>query len=96
MPDSQGKLTDFETSQVRKWIQEKSHGVLICPVSEDSDWQVGTHLVNVSRFTPGSVMIGGITYPFVMLICQNCGYTHFFNAVKIGVSEPASREAVGG
>lgn len=31
------------------------------------------------------MLIGGISFPMVMITCQNCGNTHFHSAVMIGL-----------
>lgn len=45
------------------------------------------------------MLIGGISFPMVMITCQNCGNTDFHSAVMIGLvssdlpADPAKPEA---
>lgn len=38
----------------------------------------------------GGMVLGRKSYPHVMLICNSCGNTKFFNAVKMGLLEPVN------
>ena len=36
----------------------------------------------------GGLQLGGVSYPHVMLTCNNCGNTRFFNYVLLSAEEP--------
>ncbi len=38
-------------------------------------------------FVGGGLIVGGPTYPQVMIVCTVCGNTKYFNAVIMGVVE---------
>jgi hypothetical protein len=43
------------------------------------------HLVSAPVYSSNGMYLGGPSYPCVMVVCSNCGYTMFHNAVVIGV-----------
>jgi hypothetical protein len=93
MPDEAGKLTAAEKQLVSDWIGKKAGPDLNCPVCGDSNWIIGDHLVQpITIGDKLTLMLGGIGYPQVMLISQNCGHTLFINAVIIGLVKPTHSE----
>ncbi|MBM3142026.1 MAG: hypothetical protein FJ005_03115 [Chloroflexi bacterium] len=85
MPDSQGKLSDDEKKKVVSWLKNKWKEPAVCPYSKDSEWIIGGHLVAPTNYSKVGAVIGGDAYPLVMVICKNCGYTVFLNAVMVGI-----------
>ena len=84
-----GELTKEEAEKVNKWLLDK--GVLqTCPACSAGHEQlilaphVVSHGVYVLPVAHGPVVT---SYPFVMVVCQRCGYTRFFNSVLIGLKE---------
>ena len=82
MPDSSGRLTPEEKETVRQWIDSNWTGSDFCPISGHNDWIIVDHIV---RPIAGSTLLSGSNYPQVMLVCQGCGYTIYFNAVLMGL-----------
>jgi hypothetical protein len=39
----------------------------------------------------GAILSGGPVYPYVVVACQGCGYTLFFNAVVMGLAEASEK-----
>lgn len=68
-----------------RWLAEKHVGLPHCPVSQDGNWALADHVVELRRYEKGSLYVGGPVYPMVMVVCKTCGYTMFFNAVLIGL-----------
>lgn len=92
MPSNDGRLTAQDKQNVANWLNR--HGFSVrggCPVCNDSKWIIGDHVVSPMLFTGDSVMIGGGSYPQVMVISQTCGYTLYLNAILCGVvsAQPA-------
>lgn len=80
------ELTPKEKEIALAWLNEKWVTDKGCPICTSNQWRIGDALVAPMNSTPGGgVMIGGPTYPQLMLICTNCGHTHYFNAVVMGL-----------
>ena len=95
MPDPQGLLSAEEKQKVIKWLHDKWKGV-VCPYSQDSNWIVGDHAVMPMVVGEGgATVIGGTSYPQVMVVCKTCGHTVFLNAVIVELF-PAHQEAKNG
>lgn len=85
MPDTTGKLTPEDQKKVSDWLREKWKTPANCPICGSTNWTIGDHLIQPLTFFGGGVSIGGITYPQVMVISNDCGYTRLFNAVMLGL-----------
>jgi hypothetical protein len=90
MPGDDGTLTPEEKAKISKWLQEKWPGEAKCPISGHDEWILADRLVSPLTRRKNAVTIGGPTYPLVMIICEGCGYTLFFNAVLIGIEAPTA------
>lgn len=81
MPDDQGKLSVQELEAFQKWLQDHWSGSKVCPVCQKNQWIVGEHVVTTIKISnKGDILLGGETYPLVLLVCGNCGNTLSFNA----------------
>ena len=81
-------LDKDQKKKVIDWIQErrtKAFGPIICAVCGHTQWTLGDHLITPSLYQGGGLVLGGSSYPAVMLICNNCGNTLYLNAVMIGL-----------
>jgi len=85
MPDPSGKLTEEEKRKISDWFRERWKLPATCPICGTMNWTIGEHLVQPLTFSGGGISVGGITYPQVMLISTDCGYTRLFNAVMLGL-----------
>lgn len=45
---------------------------------------VSDDIVTTPVFINNGIALGGPAYPYVMLVCTNCGNTRFFNAIVSG------------
>ena len=79
--------TTEENQKAQQWISEKTNGPQ-CPMCTEDAWTIGD-IVGVIR--PSSLSHGR-AYTHVVCICLNCGYTLLFNAVIMGLREPAPEE----
>jgi predicted nucleic-acid-binding Zn-ribbon protein len=60
-----------------KWTQSRR-----CPVCDTAEWSIA----NV-----GEINLYGaseLIYPVVPVICKNCAYTNFFQAIQMGIVNP--------
>jgi len=80
------ELTEEQMEQFQSWLAERWTGTKECPICATNNWTLGSHLVSPTIYrSGGGLVIGGLAYPLAMIICSNCGYTNFFNAVLIGL-----------
>lgn len=90
-PDDRNALTQEERDKIAQLVTEKwgAEGSA-CPICKQRKWLVGQHLVTPPIITSGGRVIlgGGLAYPFVQILCQNCGNTQFLNAMILGVMKP--------
>jgi predicted nucleic-acid-binding Zn-ribbon protein len=74
-----------EKQRTLDWINQKWVGDKQCPICRAQSWAV-EGVVELRPYHGGALVMGGSgTYPLAQVICANCGYTHFFNAVLSGV-----------
>jgi hypothetical protein len=91
MPDHTGRLSESEKNDISQKIQRLWVGsAKNCPICGSNNWVIADHVVAPIPSGGGGIMIGGPSYPMVMLISQPCGYTIMFNAVLLGVIHPGS------
>lgn len=96
MPDNNGKLTKEESDRVIRWLNTKvGEAQSSCPICGNRKWSLQSHVVAPMLYGQGAI-IGGAAYPQVMLLCKNCAYTHFLNAVAIGLFPSSKGEDVNG
>jgi predicted nucleic-acid-binding Zn-ribbon protein len=85
LPDQGGKLTESEKQKVVSWLKEKWIEPTNCPICKVNEWLVGDHVITPVLVGEKGALLGNIAYPHVLLICKTCGYTIFFNAVKLEI-----------
>lgn len=74
-----------EKQRTLDWINTKWAGDKKCPICTAQNWAV-EGVVELRPYQGGALVMGGVgTYPVSQVICANCGYTHFFNAVLSGI-----------
>lgn len=64
----------------------------VCSICGYEKWSAGDTLIELKPFidNQGTILIGGIVYPHVMITCENCGQTLLINAIRIGLM-PSSK-----
>ena len=85
-PDTSGTLTQEQRTKIQEWLKKHWRGQIGCPISGHNSWIIGDHIVAPPIQIGGGITIGRASYPQIMLICNECGYTIYFNAVKIGLT----------
>lgn len=89
MPDAEGRLTPEDKAKVSAHFARHWKGEVPCPVCKNAtSWSTAEHVVQSYRWANNQ--FAAPTYPFIPVICTNCGHTMFFNAVVIGVVPLAS------
>lgn len=84
MPE-RGKLTKPDQVIINAWFKEKYPEGMRCSCAKpEADWVLGESVVASPTFT-GGFNLGGSVYPQIQLMCSNCGYTRYFNAIYVGI-----------
>jgi hypothetical protein len=90
------KLSSAELDRIREAILAKWTGQKSCPICSTNKWTIGPHIITPMRLegASGNIMLGGGSiYPSVMLVCENCGFTHYFNLVALGIYQELQKKA---
>lgn len=84
MPDKNGVITDAENAKIVAWLNKKgvNHS---CPICNQNDWSIGSHVISSNVHIANGVMLGGPSYPIVFTVCNNCAYVRQFMAVPMGL-----------
>ena len=80
-----GKLSQEDQQKALAWLDRHWRHPRKCPVCESEQWSMGDRVVAPPNLHGGSFHLAGFVYPFVTVGCKTCGYTRFFNAMKMGV-----------
>jgi len=79
------------TNDQKKIIEKKLSKFLDtkCDKCLEGDWLISDSIFELREFSGGGLVIGGEAhvFPVLPIICKNCGKTHFFNAVILGLIE---------
>ncbi len=88
---------ELDREKVAAWINEKWEGPIFCPVCQHNDWNIPDRVWEAREFVGGDLVIGGgqRVLPLVSIMCNFCGHTLMFNALAMGVVEPAKKKEEG-
>lgn len=84
MPDQTGKLSKSEKNKALAWLNERTEAAPTCWVCNTQNWTLADHVVSPPMFGKG-LILGGVAYPHILLVCRQCAHTVFFNAMVMGV-----------
>lgn len=90
-----GGLSELDKQKILDWLNRKWAGSKACTICGTNRWTLSDHIVAPMTSGPdGDISIGGVTYPQAMVICNNCGNTHYFNVAMMGIwrKEPKPSE----
>jgi predicted nucleic-acid-binding Zn-ribbon protein len=79
------KLSENQTSKVLEALNK--YAPLSCPICKSQNFQLNDIIFEIREFSGGNLVIGGQSsiFPAITLTCKQCGYSHFFNAVSLGL-----------
>ena len=63
-----------------------------CPMCAASQWQVFSKVYAPPQFSKAGVVLGGEAIPVVPVVCTNCGFTAWVNAIIAGVLEQEGKK----
>jgi len=79
------QLTDEQKETLTAHFAKKWHD-RNCPICRSNDWSLSDKVFELREYAGGSLIIGSTPiFPVVALACTNCGYSHFFNAIVLGI-----------
>ena len=84
IPEKQdtGKLSDEQAAQAIAWITARMGSDPKCPMCSGSDWTLGDMPLRVQA---SDALVGGLGFPLLGLVCENCGNTQFLNMLVMGL-----------
>jgi len=87
------KLDKQQREEVLRYLGEKWKKPSQCPVCQHTDWGITETTFEIREFLGGSISVGGgsIT-PIIVVTCDNCGNTLFFNAISLGIVKRPEKE----
>ncbi len=92
MSENNNSFTKEKQDQAIKWINEKWKHQKNCEVCGSTTWELAGHFTSPLTFSNGGIQIGGTSYPCVSVVCKTCANTKHFNAVVMGLIEPAKKD----
>ena len=105
MPDANGKLSDADVLYIAHWLITHSQTDRkwdVCPFCGKEEMNIADHIGNIPVFRPPTddnpfpILSSGFTFPYVQVLCENCGYTHQFSAVRMGLLKNPAKEQSNG
>jgi RNA polymerase subunit RPABC4/transcription elongation factor Spt4 len=76
------ELNSGEVKKVQEWLRERDVKVQ-CPICGSPKWSPGTVIVPTKYSETAALVFGGVEYPMLQLICDDCGYVMLFSARPI-------------
>src|SRR5579863_1200345 len=94
MPDSNGVLSPEDNAKIQRWWSGHWNAPVVCPVCKTTEWTQAPHVVNIQRHAVDANVTNTVSYPHIVVTCQNCAHSMFFNAVQIGVAAPTPQQGL--
>lgn len=69
-----------QTDKALAWIASKWSEPRTCSVCRQTNWTIGG-VLEMRPYMGGTLDLTANLFPVVPVVCTNCGYTFFFNAV---------------
>jgi len=83
---------EYRRQQIINWLNEKWPMAQKCPICQHREWSIDGTIHELREFHSGDFVVGGSVFPVVPIVCNFCGYTFFFNALKLGLIEHPEKE----
>jgi hypothetical protein len=93
MPDIKGTLSSADNEIIQRWWTQHWKEPVVCPVCKTTEWTTAPHVVNFLRHAVDAAVNNTVSYPHIVVTCQSCAHSMFFNAVQIGVSPARQPES---
>ena len=76
---------DLDFDKAREWLDSKWKKLRVCPICENRKWAIPKEAWALPEFFAGGGISMGRSLVVFAVVCTNCGYTHFFNALDAQV-----------
>jgi len=86
------KVEEEKVAEFLKFINEKWTESQKCPICGKDNWVPGHYVTRNDPLRSAVRKVLG-TYCYMHVACSFCGYTLFFNAVKIGVEKAKEEDS---
>lgn len=73
-----------DRNKIADWLNTRWKGEKLCPICRSNNWSILDNVWESRKFQSGTLVVGGPVLPLVAIMCNVCGYTHFFNAIAVG------------
>lgn len=84
-PEDPTAISASDRDKIAATLNSKVANAAMCTCCGKPGMQLAPHYVTPTVVQPnGSFFMGGTTYPQIMLVCTNCGFTRYHNAVALG------------
>jgi len=90
---SDGKLTNEQRQNFADWMNSRAPLIGKCGLCGHREWAIASDILEVRPFHGGGLAIGGSVYPYIGVVCQHCGNTHFVNAVISNVLQETKSDS---
>lgn len=72
----------FEMKHKARAFLENASSSAVCDYCQNDTWEMGEEFLITETISQT-----GIAYPYIVLVCNKCTNTKFFNAVAMGILE---------
>jgi len=82
------KIDEKKREEILKKLSQGDYFQKGCLICGHKGWGFNDTVFEMREFCGGGLVVGNIPiYPVILVNCDNCGYTHFFNAITLGAIE---------
>lgn len=83
--DMEQKQKTIELLKI-KWKDANNESIGHCSICGVKNWQLSSDIIGCVTSINGAINFNPYNfYPMILLICQSCGYSLFFNALILGL-----------
>jgi hypothetical protein len=77
------QLTGAQQQLIVRQLQKFWKGDRICPAcAEKTKWEI-SGIMELREYNEGNIILGGKLTPVIIVVCEKCGGTQLFNAIKL-------------
>ena len=79
------KIKESDRNQITLWLNQHWMGQKNCRICGNNNWAISDSVYEFRPFQHGGLTVGGPVIPVVVVTCNYCGNTLFFNAIKLDI-----------
>lgn len=85
-------LDDKRKQELVSFINERVQ-LKPCSLCQANSWTLSDTVWEMREFQGGSLYVGGPVLPVIAITCNQCGNTHFLNAIVARAVKPEEKNA---